>query len=91
MDKKERIGELILEHQILPEETLFIGDMVHDIETAHHGGLHSCAVLTGYTRLKELKDSEPELIVEDLGVLRELLTAADWSWNTVLERNSKPK
>ncbi|MDI9401178.1 MAG: HAD family hydrolase [Limisphaerales bacterium] len=91
VDKKERIGELILEHQILPEETLFIGDMVHDIETAHHGGLHSCAVLTGYTRLKELKDSEPELIVEDLGVLRELLTAADWSWNTVLERNSKPK
>ena len=47
--------------------------------------------MTGYTRLKELKDSEPELIVEDLGVLRELLTAADWSWNTVLERNSKPK
>ena len=90
-DKKARIAELINKHQLVPEETLFIGDMVHDIETAHHGNLRSCAVLTGYTRMEELRSSEPDLIVEDLGVLQELLEEANWDWEAVLEKNSGVK
>ena len=58
-----------------PGETLFIGDMQHDIETAKHGGLHSCAVLTGYNDLNQLRASAPDLIVEHLGELREILEA----------------
>lgn len=72
-DKRQKIHEIIAENHLLPEETLFIGDMQHDIETARHGGIHSCAVLTGYNTLDQLRVAQPDLIVEHLGELRELL------------------
>jgi ADP-ribose pyrophosphatase YjhB (NUDIX family) len=56
-----------------PGETLFIGDMEHDIETARHGGIHSCAVLTGYNTLEQLRAAKPDLIVEHLSELRDIL------------------
>ena len=74
-DKREKIHELISENKLLPDETLFIGDMQHDIETARHGGIHSCAVLTGYNTLEQLRATKPDLIVEHLGELREILEA----------------
>jgi len=54
-DKRERIHGILTEHNLRPGETLFIGDMQHDIETARHGGIHSCAVLTGYNQLDQLR------------------------------------
>jgi phosphoglycolate phosphatase len=72
-DKREKIHEILDENGLAPEETLFIGDMRHDIETARHGGIHSCAVLTGYNTLDQLRAAEPDLIVEHLGELREVL------------------
>jgi phosphoglycolate phosphatase-like HAD superfamily hydrolase len=72
-DKRPKILELLAENQLLAAETLFIGDMQHDVETARHGGVRSCAVLTGYNRLHQLRASEPDLIVEHLGELRQIL------------------
>lgn len=72
-DKRERIGEVLKEHSLDPDETLFIGDMEHDIETARHGGVRSCAVLTGYNDLSQLRSAGPDLIVEHLGELQRLL------------------
>jgi phosphoglycolate phosphatase len=72
-DKREKIHEILEENHLKPEETLFIGDMQHDIETAKHGGVHSCAVLTGYNTLLQLRAAEPDLIVEHLRELRETL------------------
>jgi len=54
--------------------------MQHDIETARHGGIRSCAVLTGYNRLDQLRASAPDLIVEHLGELRELLERNQLEW-----------
>jgi ADP-ribose pyrophosphatase YjhB (NUDIX family) len=62
---------------LVPDETLFIGDMQHDIDTARHGGIHSCAVLTGYNTLEQLRVAEPDLIVEHLGELRAVLQQND--------------
>ncbi len=73
-DKRAKIAELLAENQLAASETLFVGDMQHDIETAKYGGILSCAVLTGYNRLDQLRASEPDLIVEHLGELREILT-----------------
>ena len=73
-DKREKIHSILEQHQLVPEETLFIGDMQHDIETARHGGVHSCAVLTGYNNLAQLRAAGPDLIVEHLGELREILS-----------------
>ncbi len=72
-DKRHKIREIIEENQLMADETLFVGDMQHDIETARHGGIHSCAVLTGYNTLEQLRKAEPDLIVEHLGELRETL------------------
>ena len=72
-DKREKIHEILIENNLKPDETLFIGDMEHDIETARHGGIHSCAVLTGYNTLDQLRAAQPDLIVEHLGELRRVL------------------
>jgi phosphoglycolate phosphatase-like HAD superfamily hydrolase len=72
-DKRPKILELLAENKLPPDKTLFIGDMQHDIETARHGRVQSCAVLTGYNRLEQLRASKPDLIVEHLGELRQIL------------------
>src|SRR6185503_2825293 len=72
-DKRAKILEILRMHELNANETLFVGDMQHDIETARHGGIFSCAVLTGYNRLEQLRASEPDFIVEHLGELREIL------------------
>lgn len=76
-DKRQKIRAILKKHRLKPDETLFIGDMQHDIETARHGGVHSCAVLTGYNTLDQLRAAKPDLIVEHLRELREILEAQD--------------
>jgi phosphoglycolate phosphatase-like HAD superfamily hydrolase/ADP-ribose pyrophosphatase YjhB (NUDIX family) len=77
-DKREKIHDILRENRLQPEETLFIGDMQHDIETARHGGVHSCAVLTGYNTLDQLRSAKPDLIVEHLSELRDILEHNDF-------------
>jgi phosphoglycolate phosphatase len=84
-DKRTKIREMIAEHDLRAEETLLIGDMEHDIETARHGGILSCAVLTGYNGLNQLRASEPDLIVADLGELRHILEHNGLQLRTPLE------
>ncbi len=76
-DKRKKIHEILETHKLAPDETLFIGDMQHDIETAHHGGVISCGVLTGYNTLEQLRAAKPDLIVEHLKELREILERND--------------
>jgi phosphoglycolate phosphatase-like HAD superfamily hydrolase/ADP-ribose pyrophosphatase YjhB (NUDIX family) len=88
-DKRKKIHDILAENQLLPDETLFIGDMEHDIETAHHGGVHSCAVLTGYNTLDQLRAASPNLIVEHLGELRRVLEQNALNLNPAANRGSE--
>ncbi|MGO8677414.1 MAG: HAD family hydrolase [Limisphaerales bacterium] len=72
-DKRQKIHEVLEENGLEPRATLFVGDMQHDIETAKHGGIHSCAVLTGYNTLEQLRAAGPDLIVQHLGELQQIL------------------
>ena len=72
-DKLEKIHDLLQSNRLEPAETLFIGDMAHDITTARHGQVTSCGVLTGYNTLPQLRKAGPDIIVEHLGELRERL------------------
>ncbi len=72
-DKREVIARLLAENGLNPAETLFIGDMEHDVETARHGGVPSAAVLTGYNSAEQLRAAGPDLIVEHLDELRRVL------------------
>jgi phosphoglycolate phosphatase len=87
-DKRQKIHEIIQENGLDPAETLFIGDMQHDIETARHGGIHSCAVLTGYNTLAQLRAAQPDLIVEHLGELRARLEARGLSLSSMTNTSS---
>lgn len=70
IDKREVIMTLLEEHKLGVRETLYVGDMQHDIETAHYAGVVSCAVLTGYDSAEKLKKFKPELLFNDMaGVL----------------------
>ena len=80
-DKREKIHAILAENNLKPEETLFIGDMEHDIATAKHGGIHSCAVLTGYNTLDQLRAAAPDLIVEHLGELKKVLEKNKLQWH----------
>ncbi len=73
LDKREVIHQILETHGLDPNETAFVGDMTHDVETARHGGVSSIAVLTGYNHPEILAAVRPDLTVPDLGVLRELL------------------
>ncbi len=87
MDKRGRIVEILAEQNLVADETVFIGDMQHDVETAHAGGIHSCAVLTGYNTREQLQLAEPELIVEHLGELRLLLEQSSLEWPVPVTAN----
>ena len=73
LDKRKVILHLLAEHNLEAAETIFIGDMVHDIETAHHAGVVSCAVLTGYDSLAKLKAANPDLLFRNLREIRDYL------------------
>ena len=69
LDKRDLIDLIIETHGLDREETAFVGDMTHDIETARHGGISSIAVLTGYHHAEVLAAVRPDITVPDLGVL----------------------
>jgi phosphoglycolate phosphatase-like HAD superfamily hydrolase/8-oxo-dGTP pyrophosphatase MutT (NUDIX family) len=73
LDKRKVILHLLAEHNLDASETIFIGDMVHDIETARHAGVVSCGVLTGYDSLKKLKAANPDLLFRNLREVRNFL------------------
>jgi 8-oxo-dGTP pyrophosphatase MutT (NUDIX family) len=73
LDKRKVILHLLAEHDLDASETIFIGDMVHDIETARHAGVVSCAVLTGYDSLRKLQAANPDLLFRNLREVRDFL------------------
>jgi len=77
LDKRTKIQEILLKHRLVPEETMFVGDMSHDIETGHHGGVMTVAVATGFEPPDRLLGAHPHLMVEHLGHLQRVLAQVD--------------
>lgn len=77
LDKRDVISSILTDNQLDPERTIFVGDMTHDIETAHHGGIHSAGVLTGYNHRAVLESVRPSLLFEDLAEFLALLSSGE--------------
>lgn len=77
LDKRAKIGEILRAHGLNRDETAFVGDMIHDVETARHGGVMSIAVLTGYDSIEKLTPAKPDVVVSSLHDLRRLLQHPD--------------
>jgi 7,8-dihydroneopterin aldolase/epimerase/oxygenase len=74
-DKRERIADILAENRLDPNETAVVGDMVHDIDMGHYGGVMAIATLTGLDTWAELSRANPDVMVRDLGELQKLLEA----------------
>ncbi len=72
-DKTAKIHHILDENRLDRDATLFVGDMEHDIEAGKAGGIHTCAVLTGYNHAERLRALMPDLVCEHLGELQEIL------------------
>jgi phosphoglycolate phosphatase len=72
-DKTEQIHQILADNGLAPSETLFVGDMEHDIEAGKAGGVRTCAVLTGYNHADKLCAMQPDWVCEHLGELQQVL------------------
>jgi phosphoglycolate phosphatase-like HAD superfamily hydrolase/ADP-ribose pyrophosphatase YjhB (NUDIX family) len=79
-DKRTKIIEIIERHGLVREETAFVGDMIHDVEAARHGGVMSIAVLTGYDTLEKLTPARPDVVVSSLHELHRLWQGTRSGW-----------
>jgi len=73
IDKRERIGEILDKHNLDRSTTAFVGDMVHDLATAKHGGVDSVAVATGYDPVDRLRENDPTHLFDHLADFRDWL------------------
>jgi len=80
-DKREKIVAMIARHEIEKKNTIFLGDMCHDIETAKHAGIRSVAVLSGYDTKERLEKAKPDFIIKDLGELPALIKKLEGNAN----------
>ncbi|RFC46883.1 MAG: phosphoglycolate phosphatase [Verrucomicrobia bacterium] len=68
-DKRHQLPRFAAELGLIPGDTCYIGDMVHDVEAAREAGIASIAVLTGYDSASKLAAAGPDLLVPDLSRL----------------------
>lgn len=73
IDKRKVIHQILHEHDLNPEETAYVGDMTHDIDTAHHGGLTSVGVLSGYDPHSRLAAAAPRFLLSCIKSLHAML------------------
>jgi len=67
LNKCETIPEIIVNHDLDPAKTAFVGDMEHDIHAAQEVDVQSVAVLTGYDSVERLAEEDPTMILTDIG------------------------
>lgn len=76
LDKRLMIHEILRNHGLRAEQTGYVGDMVHDIETAHHGGVTPVGVLSGYDPPDRLSAANPRVLLACVKSLHGMLEHA---------------
>ncbi len=72
-DKKQVIHDLLSKLNFSPDETLFVGDTVHDIETGKHAGILTAAIISGYNSEDQLRSAKPDFFLQSLSELKNLV------------------
>ena len=73
LDKRIWIKNLISDCCIDVKETVFVGDMKHDVDAGRSAGIFTVAVLGGYNSKQMLEDSDPDLLIDNLLQLADYL------------------
>jgi phosphoglycolate phosphatase len=74
LDKRIWIRKLMDECSLSRQETIFVGDMQHDIEAGQSAGVFTAAVLGGYNSEEMLLESSPDLVIDNLNRLSDYLS-----------------
>jgi len=72
-DKRGKIMEIMERNGFNPEETMYIGDMVHDIETGKLAGVTTVALTWGYQDEEVLKPHNADHYLDSLDRLEDLV------------------
>ena len=72
-DKAEVITDILKRNNFEPEETMYIGDMVHDIEAGKKGGVVSIGISWGHKSKEMLEAANPDHLISDIAELEKLL------------------
>ncbi len=72
-NKIDVIHEVLERTQFSPKETLYVGDMIHDIEAGKKGDLFTAGVLTGYQSRAHLEKAGAHFILNHLKEIFPLL------------------
>lgn len=72
-DKRDCINGLLEKIGKNKEETIFVGDMTHDIIAGKQAGLMTAAVLSGYHLKNKLEGADPRFILNDIRDLKYIL------------------
>jgi phosphoglycolate phosphatase len=72
-NKEHALPRLVKEMKLKPHETVYIGDMVHDIRAGKKAGVRTAAVLTGYQTRDALSAESPDYVLVTLDdIFREM-------------------
>lgn len=58
---------------VLPEETLMIGDTELDIQCGKNAGTKTCGLTYGYRTRKQLEENKPDYIIDSITELHDLI------------------
>ena len=73
LDKRICIKDLIRDCCLDVKETVFVGDMKHDVDAGRSAGVFTAAVLGGYNSKEMLVESAPDLLIDNLLQLSDYL------------------
>ncbi len=72
-DKRDEILALMKRHNFTPDDTAYVGDMVHDIETGKMAGVITIGITGGYQSREKLESVYPDFLIDDLEELKEIV------------------
>ena len=72
-NKIQVIPELMKKHNFKPEESIFVGDMVHDVETGKAVGIKTIALTWGYNSRSKLLIANPRFLIDNIKEIKEII------------------
>jgi len=72
-DKRLEIERIVKKNNFLPQETIFIGDTSHEVETGQLAKLKTGAVTWGFQNREVLEAARPDFIIDSLEKLEKII------------------
>jgi HAD superfamily hydrolase (TIGR01549 family) len=70
-DKTDTLKRIVRENALAPSETLFVGDVVLDVQAGKKAGVATCACTYGYHPRAWLEREAPDFVISDVSELCE--------------------